>query len=116
MWQSDKLQPRSDSHNPLLIISHPNDARHLQYQNNDTSISIRVLHPVQRVGVWFIEFTENTDLQIRTHIYQTITKYENFSLSCTKKLKRVKGIYRISYYLKITPFETRSRLNIGSDE
>lgn len=43
-----------------------------------------------------------------------LQKYENFFLSCTKK--RVKGIYRISYKLIITPLETRSRLNIGPAE
>lgn len=60
---------------------------------------------------------------LKTPIYKSgpifIKLLQNMRISrfhAQKKQKRVKGIYRISYYLKITPFETRSRLNIGPDE
>lgn len=46
MGQSDKLQPGLNSHHPLLLISHTDDAGDLQYKHNNKSLAILVLHSV----------------------------------------------------------------------
>lgn len=57
---------------------------------------------------------------LKTPIYKSgpifIKLLQNMRISRFHAQKRVKGIYRISYDLKMTPFETRSRLNISPDE